>query len=124
MFFSVNPAASRCFLDQRTFGNLELFRLGVAVQPQYLHAILQAARYGVDDIGRSDEEHLGQIVLHVQVVIHEHVVLFRIEHFQQRRRGIAAEIHRHLLDLIQHEHRIFVPAFFIIWMIWPGKAPM
>jgi hypothetical protein len=39
-------------------------------------------------------------------VIHEHVVLFGIEHFEQRRRRIAAEIHRHLVDFVQHEDRV------------------
>jgi hypothetical protein len=52
------------------------------------------------------------------------LVLFRIENFQQRRGGIAAEIHAHLIHFIQQEDRITVPAFFIIWMIWPGRAPM
>ena len=47
-----------------------------------------------------------QIVLDVQVVIHEHVVLFRIENFEQRGRRVAAEIHRHLVDFIQHEDRV------------------
>ena len=30
----------------------------------------------------------------------------RIEHFHQRRRRIAAEIHGHLVHFVQHEHRI------------------
>ncbi len=53
-----------------------------------------------------DEEHLRQVVLHVEVVVDEHEVLFGIEHFQQRRRRIAAEVHRHLVHFIQHEHRV------------------
>ncbi len=53
-----------------------------------------------------DEEHLRQVVLHVEVVIDEHEVLFGIEHFEQRRRRIAAEVHRHLVDFIEHEDRV------------------
>ncbi len=33
-------------------------------------------------------------------------VLLRIEHLEQRRRRIAAEIHRHLVDLVEQEQRI------------------
>lgn len=36
----------------------------------------------------------------------ERVVLLRIEHFQQRRRRIATEVHRHLVDLVEHEQRV------------------
>ena len=53
-----------------------------------------------------DEEDLRQVVFHVEIVIHEHEVLFRIEHFQQRRGRVAAEVHRHLVDFVQHEDRI------------------
>ncbi len=33
-------------------------------------------------------------------------ILFGIEHFQQRRSGIAPEITAHLIDLVQHEDGI------------------
>ncbi|MNM76611.1 hypothetical protein D3C81_884380 [compost metagenome] len=36
----------------------------------------------------------------------ECVVLLGVEHFQQRRGRIAAEVHRHLVDLVQHEQRV------------------
>ncbi len=39
-------------------------------------------------------------------MIHEHVVLFRVQHLEKRRRGIAPEIHGHLVHFVQHEHRI------------------
>ena len=52
------------------------------------------------------------------------VVLLGVEHFQQGGRGVAAEVHRHLVHLVEQEDGVLAPAFFIIWMIWPGKAPM
>ena len=42
-------------------------------------------------------------------MIAEGVVLLRIEDFQQGGGGIAAEIHRHLVDFIQQEDRIDRP---------------
>ncbi len=92
--------------NQEALGDLHLFDLGVAREPDHFHAILQRRRDGVHHVGRGDEEYLAQVVLDVQVVIHEHVVLFRIENFQQRRRRVAAEVGRHLVDFVQHEHRV------------------
>ena len=45
--------------------------------------------------------------MHVQVVVAEGGVLLRIERFEQRRAGIAAEIASDLVDFVQHEDRIF-----------------
>ena len=39
-------------------------------------------------------------------MIAEAEVLFRVQHFQKRRRWITPEISPHLVHLIQHEHRI------------------
>ena len=61
---------------------------------------------GVQPVGRGDEEHLAQIERHVQVVIAELAVLLRVEHFQQRRRRIAAEVAAELVHLVQHEDRV------------------
>ena len=57
-------------------------------------------------VGRGNEENLGKVVLHVQVVVHEHVVLFRVEHFKQRGRRIAPEVHAHLVDFVEQEDRV------------------
>ena len=57
----------------------------------------------VQRIRRGDEHHLGQVEIDLEVMIVEGVVLLGIEHFEQRRRRIAAEVHRHLVDLIEHE---------------------
>ena len=47
-----------------------------------------------------------KIEIHFQIVIVEGVVLLGVQHFQQGRRGIAAEIHRHLVDFVEQEQRI------------------
>src|ERR1019366_6362260 len=100
------------FADQILLGNLDFFRLGVAMQPQHFHAVLQCRRNGVQHVGSGDEENLRQVVLHIEVMIDEHEILFRIENFEQRRRRIAAEIHRHLVHFIQHEYRILGAGLF------------
>src|SRR5262249_39820954 len=41
--------------------------------------------------------------------IHKHEVLLGIEHFEKRRTRVAAEVHRHLVDFIQHEDRVTGP---------------
>ena len=61
---------------------------------------------GVQHVRRGDEQHLRQVVLHVEIVVLEGGVLLRVQHLQQRRRRIAAEVRGHLVDLIQHEDRV------------------
>ena len=92
--------------NQEALGDLHLLELGVARKPDHFHAILQGRRNGVHHVRRGDEKYLAQIVFDVQIMIHEHEILFRIEHFEQRRRRVAAEIGGHLVDFVQHEHRI------------------
>ena len=45
----------------------------------------------------------------VQVVVAEGVVLLRIEHLEERRRRIAAEVAAELVDLVEHEDRVVRP---------------
>jgi hypothetical protein len=54
-------------------------------------------------VGGGDEHHVGQVVVEVEVVIVEGAVLLRVEHLEQRRRGVAAEVGRHLVDLVEEE---------------------
>ena len=57
-------------------------------------------------VGRGNEEDLAQVVLDVEVVIHEHEILFGIEYFKQGGGRVAAEVGRHLVDFVQHENGI------------------
>jgi hypothetical protein len=69
------------------------------------HAVEQRRR-NVEAVRRAHEHHLGEIEVHFQVVIVERRVLLRVEHFEQRRGRIAAEIHRHLVDFVEQEKGI------------------
>ena len=94
-------------VDQVIDRNLELLFLGVPGNLQNLHAVSERGRNGIEDVGRGDEEHLRQIERHVEIVIPERVVLLGIEHFEQRRGGIAAEVRAELVDLVEDEHGVF-----------------
>jgi hypothetical protein len=60
----------------------------------------------VERVGRGDEHHVRQVVLDLEIVVHEGRVLFRIQHLEQRRRRIAAEVLAHLVDLVEQEQRV------------------
>ena len=47
-----------------------------------------------------------KVVIELQIMVLEVVVLFRIEHFEQRRGRIAAEILAELVDFIEQEQRV------------------
>ena len=105
-------------------GYLELLRVDVARQLDYLHAIDEGRRDRVQSVGRADEEDVGQVEGQVEVVVAEAEVLLRIEGLQQRARGIALVRDAHLVDLVDHEYRdrgswlILRPC-----TILPGRAP-
>ena len=104
--FLGKPGGLHLLAYQEALGDLHLLQFGIAGEADHFHAVLQRRRNGVQHVGGGDEEYLAQVVLHVQVVIHEHEILLGIEHFEQRGRRIAAEIHGHLVHFVQHEDRI------------------
>ena len=61
---------------------------------------------GSRQVGGGDEQHLREVERHVEVVVDEGVVLLGVEHLEQRRRGIAAEVGAELVDLVEHEDRV------------------
>ena len=80
--------------------------LGVAVEPDDLHPVEQRRRDGVGDIRRRDEQDFGKIQIDLEIVIPERVVLRWVQHFEQRRRGIAPPVAADLVDLVEHDHRV------------------
>ena len=100
------PVVLHLLVDQVIGRDLQLLFLGVAGELEHFHAVAQRRRNRIEHVRRGDEQHLGQIERHVEVVIAERVVLLRIEHLEQRRRRIAAEIGAELVDLVEDEHRV------------------
>ena len=83
-----------------------LLLLGVALQRDDLHAVAQRVGHRVEHVGGGDEEHLREVERHVQVVVAEGEILLGIEHFEQRRRRVAAEVAPQLVHFVEHEYRV------------------
>ena len=94
MLSSVRPVGFALLFEQVVAGDFELFQLGVAVQAQDFHAVLERGRDGVEDVGGGDEEDFGEIVVDVEVVVLEGGVLLGVEDFEERRGRVAAEVVR------------------------------
>ena len=92
--------------DEVGEGDPQLLLLGVAHQFQDLHAVPQGGRNGVQQVGGGDEHHFGEIKTHVQVMVGKGVILFRVQHLQEGRGGVAVEIGADLVHFIQNEHRV------------------
>ena len=83
-----------------------LLPLGIPGEVHHLHPVEQRARDVLDEIRGADEQHLAQIERHAEVVVHERVVLGRIEHLEQRARRVALERDAQLVHLVEQEHRV------------------
>ncbi len=92
--------------DEVALCDLHLLLGRITADVDDLHAVEQSGLNGGERVGSGNEHHLGEVVLHLQIVIVESGVLLRIEHFQQSRRGVAAEILAHLVDLVENKHRV------------------
>ena len=58
--------------------------LGITGDADNFHAVQQGAG-NVERVGGGQKHHLGQVEVHLQVMVIESVVLLRVQHFQQRR---------------------------------------
>ena len=110
--------------DEVALGDVELVVLGVAGDLDDLHAVAQRAGHRVHAVGGGDEQHLAQVERHVEVVVGEGVVLGRVQHFQQGRGGVAAEIGAELVDLVEHHDRVARAGLATSAMTRPGMEPM
>ena len=91
------------FFDKVTFGDFQLFHVGIAVQLDDLHSVKERSGDGIQRVCGSDEEHFRQVERHFYEVVAEADVLFGIQHFQQRACGVALVIRRHFIDFIHQE---------------------
>jgi hypothetical protein len=72
-----------------------------------------------------DEHHVGEVVVDLEIMVLELRVLLRIEHLEQRRCGIAAEILAELVDLVEEEERVRAARpFFRLETTLPGSEPI
>ena len=95
--------------QQVPLGNLQLFLVGIAGQLNDFHPVQQRPGNGVQGVGGSDEQNVGQIEGHLQEVIPEGGVLLSIQHLQQRGGRVAPLIVAQLINFIQQQQRIATP---------------
>ena len=91
--------------DQVLARDRHLLVLGVAGQPDDLHAVHQRLRHA-QRVRRGDEHHVRQVVVDLEVMVVEGRVLLGVEHLEQRRRRVAAEVRAELVDLVEQEERV------------------
>jgi hypothetical protein len=96
----------------------------VAGDLEDLHAVAQRLGDLRQHVRGGEEHHLRQVERHVEVVVEERVVLLGIEHFEQRRTRIAAEVAAELVDLVEQHHRVVAAARLEALQDAPGIAPM
>ena len=101
----LTPVRLDLLLDQMALGDLDLLVLGIAFEPDDLHAVEQRLRQ-VERIGGGDEHHVRKIVVDLQIMVLELVVLLRVKDLEQSRGGVAAEILAELVDLVEQEQRV------------------
>src|SRR5436190_4143956 len=89
--------------DEKLARDRALFLIEVPGQADDLEAIAERLRDLRQVVRRGDEQHLRQIVVHLEVVTVEGMVWLRIEHFEERAGRIAAVVVAHLVDLVE-EH--------------------
>jgi hypothetical protein len=76
-------------------------------------------------VGCADEQHLAQVEGHIQVVVGERAILFRVQHLQQRRCWGRRASRWPILSISSSSTTgSDVPARRSSWMMRPGIEPM
>ena len=102
----VQPGPLQLPWQQVAAGDRHLLVLGVAVQRDRLHPVDQRLGDRLGDVGRRDEQHVGQVQLDLEVVVAERVVLRRVQHLEQRGGRVTAVVRAELVHLVQQDHRV------------------
>ncbi len=100
------PGAVELTAQQMLAGDDDLLVLGVAVEPDELHPVEQRRRDRLQHVRRGQEQHVGQVEIHLQVMVPEGVVLLGVEDLQQRRRWVPPVVGAQLVDLVEQHHRV------------------
>ena len=108
---SGEPVRFQLLRNEILLRNLCLFFFCVAGNRNHFHPVQKRPGDRVDRVGRRDEHDAAQVEGNLQVVIHEFLVLFGVEHFEQRRSRVAAKICTDLIDFVEQKHRIVRAAF-------------
>ena len=111
--------------DQIHPRDVDLVLFGVAAERDELHAVEQRRMDRPELVRGRDEQHLREIDRDLEIVIAEGVVLRRIEHLEQRRRGIPLDARPTILSISSSMKTGFAePAVLSAWTSRPGIEPM
>ena len=92
--------------QQVVFGDSQLFFRDVTGQANHVHPVEQWPRNRIELVGGTDEQNLGQVHAHIEIVVQELAVLLRIQGLQKGGCWITLERRTNLVDFIQHDHRV------------------
>ena len=104
-----DPVLLHLARHQVALGDLQLLLLGVARELDHLHPVAQRRGDRVQLVGGGDEQDPRQVERQVQVVVAEGGVLLGVQHLEHRAGRVAAEVGAHLVDLVDHQHRVVGP---------------
>ena len=102
----VRPCSVELLGDDVLLRDQRLLFLAVARELEHLHPVEQRRGDRLEHVRRGDEHDLRQVEIDVEVMVAERRVLLGVEDFQQRGRGVAAEVGAELVDLVEHEDRV------------------
>ena len=94
------------FGDKMLLGDMELLLSRIAAEFYNLHAVIERRGDIGSDIRRGYKQHLAQVIGNLKIIVPERIVLFGIEHFEQRGGRIALVVAAELIDLIEQNERI------------------
>jgi hypothetical protein len=92
--------------NQVPSGNLQLFERRIPIDLDDFHAVSQRTGYGVQLIGRSDEDDFAEIKVNIQVMITKGAVLRRVQHLQAARCWGLRASPADFVDFVEHKHRV------------------
>src|SRR5215469_7176655 len=84
----------------------QFFLIGIAGELNNFHTVSQCRRDRIKQVSRANKENVGEIKGNIQIVITECMILFGIQHFEQRGGRIATKISSNLIYFIKDENRI------------------
>ena len=103
---TLEPVRLALLLNKVILGNEVFLLCKVTAYRNHLHSVLKGRGDIANVVGCCYEEHLGEVVIHIKVVVVEGSVLFWVKCFKKRRRGVSLVIGGHFINLVQHNYRV------------------
>ena len=97
--------------DKVPFGDFFFLFLQVSGHLNQFHSVEQRTGNSIQTVGRRNKEHVAQVIIHVQIIVMESAVLFRIEHFQKCGCRVTFVVSADLIHFIENENRVGSAAF-------------